>query len=120
MVVTPDVATDSFRAFVSTAEIAGLIISGLVVTAILALIAFMRKIFLLPKEMAVVKAAMFRLLRSNKKQGIALITIAECQKTQKCNGSTDQAISAVKDDQDKIDRFLTSASLGIVEVEKDE
>lgn len=112
--MTAPIDAHSTTILVSTAETIGLIISGLSVTGIIALIAFGRKILALPKEMMIVKAALFRLLRSNKIQGVALSTIAECQKAQKCNGDTDIAVKAVKEDQKKIDEFLLTAALGKV------
>lgn len=99
----------------TTAETIGLIISSLTVAGIITLIAFGRKIVGLPKEMLVIRAALFRLLRSNKLQGVALAKIAECQKEGVNNGKTDIAVAAVTDDQKKIDEFLTKAALGKVD-----
>ncbi len=118
--VAPIDNQEAYRMFVTHAETIGLIISGVSVTGILALMAFARKILALPKEMMVVKAALFRLLRSNKKQGTALIIIAECQKSGKCNGDTDIAVKAVKKDQESIDTFLTNAALGKVDLKEDD
>ena len=90
-------------------EILTLIISSLAAAGILALLAYGRKILTLPKEMLIVKAALFRVLRSNKTQGIALATIAQCQRDKKCNGDTEMAIARVRRDQEKIDEFLKAA-----------
>jgi hypothetical protein len=93
----------------------GLIVSSLTVAGIVALIAVGRRILGLPKEMLIVKAALFRLLRSNKLQGVALAKIAECQKSGTNNGGTDIAVSAVSRDQTEIDNFLAKAALGNVD-----
>lgn len=105
---------------ISLRDTIGLIVSSLTAAGIIALIAFGRRIIGLPKEMIIVKAALFRLLRSNKTQGIALTTIAACQKDQRCDGNTDKAIEAVKADQERTDAFLTKAALGKVEDVEDE
>lgn len=97
---------------VNTAE---LIISGAVLLVLPVIAISFRKIVFLPREMQIVKAALFRILRSNKIQGVALTTIAKCQKDQACDGNTDEAIAAVKTDQDKIDDFLRAAALGKVD-----
>jgi hypothetical protein len=86
------------------------ILSALTVLGIIALLTFVRQIVGLPKEMLIVKAALFRLLRSNKKQGLALAKIAECQKKGTANGDTDIAVAAVTEDQDQIDKFLVRAA----------
>jgi hypothetical protein len=93
-------------------ETVSLVISTVTAAGIVALIAFGRKIIGLPREMLIVKAALFRLLRSNKLQGVALTKIAECQKEGTKNGKCDEAASAVSEDQEKTDRFLTAAALG--------
>ena len=105
---------------IQTVETISTIISSLTVVGIIALLAFGKKIVGLPKEMLIVKAALFRLLRSNKIQGVALATIAECQKEGKCNGKTEIAIKAVETDQQKIDAFLAKAALGKPEALQEE
>ena len=92
-------------------ETIGTIISGLTVIGIIALLAFGRRIVGLPKEMIVVKAALFRQLRSNKLQGVALAKIATAVKLGSANGECDDAIKAVKTDQQKTDEFLAKAAL---------
>jgi hypothetical protein len=91
-------------------ETIGQILSGLTVIGIATLIAFGRKIVGLPKEMIIVKAALFRLLRSNKLQGIAIAKIAEVQKEGTANGKTDEAVRAVTIDQVSTEAFLTKAA----------
>jgi threonine synthase len=120
MTPSPEAATDAYRAFVQSSEIVGLIISGLAVAGVTAILVFFRKLIALPKQMIIVQAALFRVLRSNKVQGTALTTIARCQKEQKCNGDTENAIDAVRIDQEKTDAFLAVAALGNIEQVKEE
>lgn len=74
----------------------------------------------LTKDLRIVKAAVFRLLRSNRVQGKALESIAECQKEGKCNGSTDAAISAVRKDRSGIANWLRAVLMGQQPPEEDE
>jgi hypothetical protein len=71
----------------------------------------------LTRELRITKAAVFRLLKSNRTQGKALEVIAECQRVGKCNGSTDEAIAAVKRDRTSIYNWLNSAAMGQVPVD---
>lgn len=96
----------------SLANILELAISSLIVVGITTSLVVLRKVMALPRDMVIIKAAVFRLLRSNKVQGVALTTIAECQKAGKCNGDTGIAVEAVKRDQEATDIFLTAAALG--------
>jgi hypothetical protein len=113
--IVPVESTEAYRIFIARSETISLIVSGVTVAGIVALIAFARKILSLPKEMIVVKAALFRLLRSNKFQGIALEKIATCQKEGCSNGELEGAVKAVTKDRDKIDKFLTAAAFGKVD-----
>jgi hypothetical protein len=101
-------------------QVIGDIIAGLAVIGIVAILALGKRIIALPKEMLIVKAALFRLLRSNKLQGVALEKIAICQKKGCANGETEDAVKAVVKDQGKIESFLMSAALNKISDFKEE
>ena len=65
----------------------------------------------LPREMIVVKAALFRLLRSNKLKGTALQKMALAIKQGSTNGEADDAIKAVVTDQNRTDAFFQKVAL---------
>lgn len=90
--------------------------TAITVAAILGGFAAMRR--WLTKELRITKAAVFRLLKSNRTQGKALEAIAECQKNGRCNGETDSAIDAVRRDRTAIADWLRAALLGQVPVER--
>jgi hypothetical protein len=71
-----------------------------------------QKLSALMKQFTVMKALLFRQLRSNKLQGVALEKIAICQKQGCSNGETETAVKAVKEDQEKTDALLAAAALG--------
>ena len=73
----------------------------------------------IPREIVLLKAAVFRLLRSNKVQGTGIITIAKNQQSGTTNGTTETTITAVELDQKKIDLYLQYAALGKVFIEED-
>ncbi len=100
---------------ISLKETINIVITSLTAAGIIALIAFGRKIVGLPKEMIIVKAALFRLLRSNKLQGTALSNLAKCQEEGTRDGKAQEAVRAVEEDQQKTDSFLTKAALGKIE-----
>ncbi len=86
------------------------VIGGLVLTGITSLFLFGRRFLDLPRQSLVITAALFRVLRSNKSQGIALEKIAGALKTGCKNGECDEAIKAVEIDQKKTDEFLQRAA----------
>jgi len=92
-------------------DILGDVIGGLILAGITTLIVFGRQIVGLPREMIVVKAALFRLLRSNKLQGTALQKMALAIKQGSTNGESDDAIKAVAIDQSKTDAFFQKVAL---------
>ena len=100
----------------SFSETISLAVSSLLVLGIVTVVTLGRKLLMLPKEMVIVKAALFRLLRSNRLQGIAISKIAEVQKEGTANGKTDEAVKAVAEDQVRIDTFLIKAALGKTDV----
>ena len=87
------------------------IIGGLILAGIIALIVFGRQFIGLPRQIVIILAALFRLLRSNKLQGIALEKVAECQKKGCANGETETAVKAVKTDRDRTDEFFRRIAL---------
>jgi hypothetical protein len=87
------------------------VIGALMLAGITGIVLFLRAFAALPRQMIVVQAALFRLLRSNKFQGIALQKIAECQKKGCTNGATEDAVKAVLTDQEKTDNFLRKVAL---------
>jgi hypothetical protein len=72
---------------------------------------FMRTVAALPRQMIVVQAALFRLLRSNKLQGTALQKTALAMKTGCTNGETDDAVKAVIVDQNLTDEFFRKLAI---------
>jgi hypothetical protein len=92
-----------------TAVVGTLIVSGLTAT-----IVSLRKVARIPKDIHIIKAAMFRLLNANKVQGDALIVTM----TKVANGDGISAAQAVKKEQENIDNFLRRASLGIPHSDK--
>ena len=91
------------------------VIGALMLAGITGIVLFLRAFAALPRQMIVVQAALFRLLRSNKFQGVALQKIATCQKNGCTNGETDDAVRAVLTDQEKTDTFLRKAALTKIE-----
>jgi hypothetical protein len=92
-------------------DVVSYVIGALILSGIMALILFGRKFADLPKQMIVVTAALFRVLRSNKSQGVALQKIAIALKTGCTNGECDEAVKVVVADQNKTDEFLQKAAL---------
>jgi hypothetical protein len=82
------------------------VIGALMLAGITGIVLFLRAFAALPTQMIVVQAALFRLLRSNKLQGVALQKIAECQKKGCTNGATEDAVRAVGEDQNRTDEFF--------------
>ena len=87
------------------------VIGGLILVGVTTLIVFGRQIVGLPREMIVVKAALFRLLRSNKLKGTALQKMALAIKQGSTNGEADDAIKAVVTDQNRTDAFFQKVAL---------
>ena len=87
------------------------VIGGLILVGVTTLIVFGRQIVGLPREMIVVKAALFRLLRSNKLQGTALQKMALAIKKGSTNGEADDAVKAVVTDQNRTDAFFQKVAL---------
>jgi hypothetical protein len=87
------------------------VIGGLILVGVTTLIVFGRQIVGLPREMIVVKAALFRLLRSNKLQGTALQKMALAIKQGSTNGEADDAVKAVVTDQNRTDAFFQKVAL---------
>ena len=87
------------------------IIGGLILAGIVAMIALGRQFIGLPRQVVIILAALFRLLRSNKLQGIALEKVAECQKKGCADGDTDIAVKAVVTDRAKTDAFFQRIAL---------
>ena len=104
----------------ATFETIALSVSAISVVGILAILALGRKIIALPKDMIVVKAAVFRLLRSNQIQSDALVATMHCQVSGDCNGEIGESIEKVKKDQKKITNFLTGVAMGKVSPEDGE
>lgn len=92
--------------------------AGVVGTAIIGGFVGLRR--WLVKELRIQKAAVFRLLKSNRTQGQALVAIASCQREGKCNGVTDEAITAVTKDQDSIAEWVRKAAMGVVPEDEEE
>ena len=87
------------------------VIGGLILVGVTTLIVFGRQIVGLPREMIVVKAALFRLLRSNKLKGTALQKMALAIKQGSTNGEADDAVKAVVTDQNRTDAFFQKVAL---------
>jgi hypothetical protein len=92
-------------------DIVSYVVGCLILAGITAIIMFIRKFSELPKQMIVVTAALFRVLRSNKYQGVALQKIAMALKNGCTNGEAEDATKAVITDQEKTDTFLRRAAL---------
>jgi hypothetical protein len=92
-------------------EIISIVISSLAVVGITALMAFGRKFLDVPKQVIIITAALYRILRSNKYQGVALQKIAVALKNGSTNGEADEAVKAVLTDQERTDEFLRRAAL---------
>ena len=97
-------------------QILSLVASSIIVIVLTALFVFSRKLIGLPKEMIIVKAALFRALRSNKSQGMAIKNIALAMKEGTANGRCDEAVRVVTEDEDRTDRFLLKAAMGHTDV----
>ena len=82
------------------------VIGALGLAGVTALIMFLRTFMALPRQMIVVQAALFRLLRSNKLQGTALQKTAVALRSGCINGETDEAVKAVLTDQNRTDEFF--------------
>jgi hypothetical protein len=87
------------------------VLGSLLLAGIMTLIVLGRSLIQLPRQMIIITAALFRLLRSNKLQGIALEKVAHCQKDGCLNGETEEAVKAVKKDRDKTDEFFRRIAL---------
>jgi uncharacterized membrane protein len=87
------------------------VVAGLILVGITALIVFGRRLVQIPRQMIIITAALFRLLRSNKLQGTALQKLAIAVKSRGANGTTDDAIDAVALDQNKTDEFFRKVAL---------
>ena len=72
---------------------------------------FIRTLLPIPRQMIIVQAALFRLLRSNKLQGTALQKTALAVKNGCTNGESDEAVKAVITDQDRTDMFFKKLSV---------
>lgn len=90
---------------------------GIMVAGVLGGFALLRK--WLTKDLRIMKSVAFRLLRSQRVQSKALEVIAECQKTGKCNGSTDEAIASIRNDRNSIANWLRAVLLGQKPPEED-
>ena len=87
------------------------VIGGLILSGVTTMILFLRRFTDLPRQSIIITAALYRILWSNKYQGVALQKIAVAIKTGKCNGEADEAVKAVLTDQERTDEFLRKAAL---------
>ena len=92
-------------------EVLSYVIGGLILVGITTLIMFVRNLTGMPRQMIIVMASLFRLLRSNKLQGIALQKMATAIKNGSTNGEADEAIKAVDLDQRKTTEFFQRVAL---------
>jgi hypothetical protein len=87
------------------------IIGTLILAGITTLLIFGKQLAGIPRQMIIITAALFRLLRSNKLQGVALEKVAECQEKGVTNGATKIAVAAVVKDREKTDEFFRRIAL---------
>ena len=92
-------------------DVLSYVIGCLILAGITVLIAVGRKLGQVPRQMIVITAALFRLLRSNKLQGTALQKLALAIKTGCTNGESDAAVAAVELDQTRTDEFFKRVAL---------
>ena len=92
-------------------DVLSYVIGALILAGITAVLVFGRKLVQVPRQMIIITASLFRLLRSNKLQGTALQKLAMAIKTGCTNGESDAAVEAVQFDQKKTDEFFKRIAL---------